>query len=100
MLVLLGLAACSGPRRIDVQVLLPGADGRLAPAPGVALIALPYDRDSVIAALEARAPSPRPSTALLDSLFARFREAYTALAAADAELRALQDSQAVITTRL
>jgi hypothetical protein len=100
VLVLLGLAACSGPRRVDVQVLLPGVDGTLAPAPGVALIALPYDRDSVIAALEARAASPRPSTALLDSLFARFRDAYAALAAADAELRALQDSQAVITKRL
>ena len=100
MLVLLGLAACSGPRRVDVQVLLPGADGKLAPAPGVALVALPYDRDSLIAALEARAASPRPSTALLDSLFARFRDAYAALATAEAELRALQDSQAVATKRL
>jgi hypothetical protein len=100
VLVLLGLAACSGPRRVDVQVLLPGVDGKPVPAPGVALIALPYDRDSVIADLEARAASPRPSTALLDSLFAGFREAYTALVTADAELRALQDSQTVLTKRL
>lgn len=100
MLVLLGLAACSGPQRIDVQVVLPGLDNALVPAPGVALIALPYDRDSVIAALEARAATPRPSTALLDSLFARFRGAYAGFAAADAELRALQDSQAVAAKRL
>jgi hypothetical protein len=66
----------------------------------VALIALPYDRDSVIAALEARAASPRPSTALLDSLFARFRDAYAAFATAEAELRVLQDSQAAATKRL
>ena len=83
-----------------MQVLLPGIDGKPASAPGVALIALPYDRDSVIAALEARATSPRPSTALLDSLFARFREAYTGYAAAEAELRALQDSQTVVAKRL
>ena len=83
-----------------MQVLLPGIDGKPAPAPGVALIALPYDRDSVIAALEARATSPRPSTGLLDSLFARFREAYTGYAAAEAELRALQDSQTVVAKRL
>jgi hypothetical protein len=100
VLVLLGLAACSGPQRFDVQVVLPGRGGALVPTPGVALIALPYDRDSVIAALEARATTPRPSTALLDSLFARFRDTYAAFAAADAELRALQDSQAVAAKRL
>jgi hypothetical protein len=100
VLVLLGLAACSGPQRFDVQVVLPGRGGALVPAPGVALIALPYDRDSVIAALEARATTPRPSTALLDSLFAQFRDAYTGFAAADFELRALQDSQAVAAKRL
>jgi hypothetical protein len=100
VLVLLGLAACSGPRRVDVQVVLPGRDGAPVPAPGVALIALPYDRDSVIAALEARAATPRPSTALLDSLFARFRDAYSAFATADADLRALQDSQAVAARRI
>jgi len=100
VLVLLGLAACSGPRRVDVQVVLPGRDGAPVPAPGVALIALPYDRDSVVAALEARAATPRPSTALLDSLFARFRDAYTAFATADGDLRALQDSQAVAARRI
>jgi hypothetical protein len=100
LLVLLGLAACSGPRRVDVQVVLPGADGTPTPAPGVALIALPYDRDSVIQALEARAATPRPSTALLDSLFARFRAGYGALAEADAAVRALGDSQAVLAKRL
>jgi hypothetical protein len=83
-----------------VQVVLPGADGIPVPAPGVALIALPYDRDSVIAALESRAASPRPSTALLDSLFNRFRASYGAYAAAAADVRALQDSQAVLAKQL
>ena len=100
MLVLLGLAACGGPRRVDVQVVLPGADGTPVPAPGVALIALPYDRDSVIHALESRAAAPRPSTALLDSLFERFRGTYTAFAAADAEVRALADSQATLARQI
>lgn len=83
-----------------MQVLLPGLDGAPAPAPGVVLIALPYDRDSLIKALESRAATPRPSTALLDSLFARFRESYGALAAADAGVRALSDSQAALAKRL
>ena len=83
-----------------MQVQLPGADATPAPAPGVVLIALPYDRDSVISALEARAATPRPSTALLDSLFARFRATYAGYAAADASAKALQDSQAVLSKRL
>ena len=83
-----------------MQVLLPGLDGSPAPAPGVALIALPYDRDSLIKAFEARAASPRPSTALLDSLFARYRDVYAAYSAAEAGVRTLADSQAVLTKRL
>lgn len=60
-----------------VRVSIPDADSLETPAAGVGIIALPYDRDSVLASLEARAPSPRPSTAALDSLFARFRGPFT-----------------------
>jgi hypothetical protein len=94
------LAACGGPERVRVRALVPGLDGRAGPVPGVAVVALPYDRDSVLRALEARAASPRPSTALLDSLFERFRAPFAALSAADERMRALADSQAAIQARL
>lgn len=73
-----------------VRVSIPDADALETPAAGVGVIALPYDRDSVLASLEARAASPRPSTAALDSLFARFRgpfTRYTRLAYAASRLR-------------
>lgn len=73
-----------------VRVSIPDADSLETPAAGVGVIALPYDRDSVLASLEARAASPRPSTAALDSLFARFRgpfTRYTRLAYAASRLR-------------
>jgi hypothetical protein len=41
------------------------------------VVALPYDRDSVLKSLEARARSPRPPTAALDTLFAQFRQPFT-----------------------
>jgi hypothetical protein len=42
------------------------------------VVALPYDRDSILASLESRNHSRRPHTAELDSLFARFRGPFTA----------------------
>jgi hypothetical protein len=88
------LVAC-GPDRVTVSVHIPGEDGVETPVPGVRLVLLPYDRDSVLTALEARAPTPRPSTAALDSLFQAFREpfnAYLRLALASGRLRAAADS--------
>ncbi len=64
----------------------------MEPAPGVALVALPYDRDSVIAALTARAASPRPDVSVLDTLFARFRRPFAAYAVAAEVVSQLQDS--------
>jgi hypothetical protein len=60
-----------------VRVSIPDADSLETPAAGVGVIALPYDRDSVLASLEARARTTRPDTAALDSLFARFRGPFT-----------------------
>ena len=52
------------------------------PVAGIGLVALPYDRDSVLHALEAKAHSPRPSTAQLDSLFGEFRGPFSEYASA------------------
>jgi hypothetical protein len=68
-----GLAGCERPRDVAVRVSIPGPDSVETPVTGVGLVALPYDRDSVLAALEAAAPSPRPDTTALDSLFGAFR---------------------------
>lgn len=72
-LAILILAGCGGPRRVTVRVLVPDLQGVETPLPGVVVAALPYDRDSLLAALEHRAPSGRPNTRALDSLFQRFR---------------------------
>ena len=72
----------------------------MEPAPGVALVALPYDRDSVIAALTAKAASPRPDVASLDTLFARFQRPFAAYAVAAAAATRLQDSLTRMKTAL
>jgi hypothetical protein len=85
-----GLAGCEGAREVAVRVSIPGPDSLETPAAGVGIIALPYDRDSVLASLEARARTPRPHTAALESMFARFRgpfTTYTSLSYAVGELR-------------
>jgi hypothetical protein len=93
-LLALVLSGCNTSTSVKVKALIPDLKGTVAPAPGVALVALPYDRDSLIAALEARAPSPRPSTALLDSLYAGVRRPFTAYAAVSESVATLQDSAA------
>jgi hypothetical protein len=82
-LVLLALAGCGGgPRRAAVRILVPDLEGSETPIPGVVLLALPYDRDSVLAALERRAATRRPHTAELDSLFRAFRGPFLTFARA------------------
>ena len=81
-LAILILAGCGGPRRVTVRVLVPDLQGVETPLPGVVVAALPYDRDSLLAALEHRAPSRRPNTRALDSLFQRFRGPFLAFARA------------------
>jgi hypothetical protein len=71
------MLACGVERKVAARVSIPGPDSLETPAAGVAVVALPYDRDSILASLEARARSPRPSTAALDSLFAKFRGPFT-----------------------
>lgn len=73
------LAACSTPE-VRVRVAIPDADSLEAPVADLPLIALPYDRDSVLAALEAKAATPRPSTGKLDTLLAAFRAPFATYA--------------------
>lgn len=60
--------------------------------PGVRLVLVPYNRDSILKVLENRAPSPRPSTTELDSLFQAFREPFNAYLTASRRRR--EDSTA------
>jgi hypothetical protein len=91
-LVVAALAGCRSQRSVAVRVSIPNADGLETPALGVGIIALPYDRDSVLASLEARAPTPRPPTGPLDSLFARFRGPFTTYTKLSYAASSLRDS--------
>lgn len=75
---LVALAACQ-PRVAVVRVTIPDLEGTEVPVPNLTVTFLPYDRDSIVAALEAAGP-PRPHTRELDSLFDQFRVPYRALA--------------------
>lgn len=86
------MAGCSGPRDITVRVTVPDLEGTESPASGVPVVAVPYDRDSVIAALEAAQSSPRPHTDTLDALFARFRGPFIDHFRAGQALSAVRDS--------
>jgi hypothetical protein len=75
-LALLALTGCSSSQHVAVQVLVPDLSGVETPLPGIEVAALPYDRDSVLTALEQRAPTGRPNTRQLDSLFQAFRDPF------------------------
>jgi hypothetical protein len=75
-----------------VRVSIPGPDSAETPVTGVGVIALPYDRDSVLKELEHRARTPRPDPAPLDTLFAAFRGPFTAYSAVMLRVGKLRDS--------
>lgn len=91
---LVALGACEKARLLAVRVSIPGPDSVETPITGVGLVALPYDRDSVLRALEQRAHTPRPPTAPLESLYAAFRGPFTAYSVATVRLNRLRDSAA------
>lgn len=94
------IVGCDPSEHVAVRVSMPDPTGIEAPAAGVGVVALPYDRDSVLTSLETRAGSPRPHVAELDTLFARFRApftTYTAISYTESELR---DSVRKIQSRL
>ncbi|MGH7656889.1 MAG: hypothetical protein ACREL6_01555, partial [Gemmatimonadales bacterium] len=73
-----------------------GPDSLETPVSELAIIALPYNRDSIIQALESAAAGPRPHVAELDSLFAVFREPFVSYSAASRAERQLQDTLAAL----
>jgi hypothetical protein len=95
-----GLVACQRERDISVRVSIPGPDSLETPAAGLGVVALPYDRDSVLASLEARAPIPRPPTAALESLFAKFRGPFTAYTSTTYAAGKLRDSLSQVRKQL
>jgi hypothetical protein len=80
-LLLCSLAACDG-REVTVEVAIPGPDSVDAPVARLGLVALSYNRDSVLAALEAANPRPVSLTRPLDSIYALFRVPFAAYARA------------------
>ena len=96
----MGLAACEKPHPLAVRVSIPGPDSVETPVTGVGLVALPYDRDSLLRSLEQRARTPRPSTAAIESLFAAFRGPFAAYSSATIRLGHVKDSLAAARSRL
>jgi hypothetical protein len=76
-LIVAGFGGCERERSVAVRVSIPDAESIETPAAGVGVIALPYDRDSILVSLQRRATTSRPPTAALDTLFARFRGPFT-----------------------
>jgi hypothetical protein len=76
LLILPLVAACRGPSTV-VTASMQRADGTERPAAELVLTVLPYDRDSVVAALSATGPS-RPDTAELQRLLDSLRSTYRA----------------------
>jgi hypothetical protein len=95
-----GLVACERARDVAVRVSIPGPDSVETPVTGIGIVALPYDRDSVLAALEAKARTKRPNTAELDSLFQAFRGPFNGYASATYRAGKLRDSLADVKSRL
>lgn len=100
LVVSAGLTACERPRDIAVRVSIPGPDSVETPVTGVGLVALPYDRDSVLATLEASATSPRPDTTALDSLFRAFRVPFVSYTGTVQRTERMRDSLDRLRARL
>lgn len=90
--VLAVAGGCKTSRPLAVRVSIPGPDSVETPVTGVGVVALPYDRDSVLRVLEGRARTPRPPTAPLESLYAAFRGPFVAYASAAVRLARLRDA--------
>jgi hypothetical protein len=98
--LLLLTAACQSSRDVTVIASIPGLDSGGTAATGFAFIVLPYDRDSLVAAFEARAVTPRPATAALDSLFAQFRAPFATYTGLVAEAGRYNDTLRSLRQRL
>ncbi len=88
-MLLVALVACK-PRDVVIQVAIPGPDSVDAPVAKLGLVALPYDRDSLLATFEAKNPRPAALTQQLDSLFQAYRAPFTTYAVAAYRLQAAE----------
>lgn len=79
---------------------MPGLDSVETPVSGIAVLALPYNRDSLRTALEGHARSPRPNTAALDSAFAEFRGPFLAFSASIYRAGKLRDTVARLQAKI
>jgi len=70
------LVGCGSPETV-VTLTVNGT-----PVQGQVVVVLPYDRDSILAALAAQAPTPQPDPAPLVALLDSLRQAYAAMAKA------------------
>jgi hypothetical protein len=96
-LVLLG-TGCNA-RVATVRVSIPDLDGVETPVPGPMVTYLPYDRDSILDAIEARAAPPRPHVAELDSLRALFRAPFTTVLRLTAAKTRLEAEREALTSQ-
>jgi hypothetical protein len=96
----LALVGCSSGREVQIEVAIPGPDSVDAPLAHLQLVALPYDRDSLLATFEQRNPRPKRETRQLDSLFAAFRVPFGTYAAAGYRVQSLERSLGYLKARL
>ncbi len=100
MLLLLLTAACERQHPVTVLASIPGLEAADTPTPGFAFVVLPYNRDSLVAAFEARARTPRPATGALDTLFEEFRAPFAAYTGIIAQIDRLSDTVAALKASL
>jgi hypothetical protein len=99
LVTLAPLAACEGSGQLQVRAVSVGPDGEPQGLANLPVRMLPYDRDSIFEALEARAPEAEPQIPpdllqLRDSVStaqSRWREAEAAWNEARSELQSLAD---------
>jgi hypothetical protein len=80
LLLVLLVAGCTEPAT-TVVITVPDREGKETPVATQEVVVLPYDRDSVVAALTAQAVSPQPDPAPLVRLLDSLRLAYAAYSA-------------------
>lgn len=100
IVVALTLAACTRGREVQVEVAIPGPDSVDAPVAHIQLIALPYDRDSILKALQGDRLRPEPLTTTLDSLYTRFRKPFGVYALRAYQVQTLSRNQAYLRQQL
>lgn len=100
IVVALALAACNSGREVQVEVSIPGPDSVDSPLAHVQLVALPYDRDSIIRTLRGDRQQPALVVARLDTLYTRFRLPFGVYASLAYKVQTLERQQAHLRMRI